>query len=317
MNLDIMVNFLRVCGEPTRLRLLILLSKTDLTVTDLTEILGQSQPRISRHLKLLSEIGLLERYQEGAWAYYRLAERGAKVKIVELFIKQTQCDDTQIKRDSKRLQVIRDRREVMAATYFSSNAESWDKIRSLHVDEEKVEQTMLRMIGTQTFERMLDLGTGTGRILELLSHCYRVGVGIDANRNMLSIARTRLDQANLTRVQTRQADLYALPVEAESFDLITIHQVLHFLEEPSAALVEAARAMKQGAKLLIVDFSPHKLKFLQESYAHRWMGFSQSQISEWISKAKMKVRLSYHLKPDDPSQPDTLTVSVWLAEKIL
>ena len=229
LSLDQTVNLLRTAGEPTRLRLLMLLAQRDLTVSDLTEILGQSQPRISRHLKLLNEAGLLERYQEGAWAYFRLTDQGTGSGIVNTLINQVNSDDPQIARDNERLKVVRTKLAEQAARYFSQNASDWDKIRSLHVDEAQVEAAMLEIVGEGKFDSMLDLGTGTGRILELFSDQYSKGTGIDASRDMLSLARSRLDNANLSRVQMRQGDLYILPTQAETFDLVTIHQVLHFL----------------------------------------------------------------------------------------
>ena len=317
LTLDQTVSLLRAAGEPTRLRLLILLSQSDLTVSDLTEILGQSQPRISRHLKLLSEAGLLERYQEGAWAYFRLTDQGIGSGIVNSVIRQVNPEDPQTIRDNDRLSAVRERLAERAAEYFSLNAKQWDKIRSLHVDEEKVEAAMLDMVGNDSFESMLDLGTGTGRILELFSHLYQKGTGIDASRDMLSLARSRLDSASLSRVQTRQGDLYILPTQANTFDLVTIHQVLHFLDDPSGAVREAAKAVAAGGRLLIVDFAPHSLEFLQSEHAHRWLGFSDKQIGSWLNTSGLKLLEARHLEPETSSRQrgDQLTVSLWLAGK--
>ena len=317
LTLDQTVSLLRAAGEPTRLRLLILLSQSDLAVSDLTEILGQSQPRISRHLKLLSEAGLLERYQEGAWAYFRLTDQGIGSGIVNSVIRQVNPEDPQTIRDNDRLSAVRERLAERAAEYFSLNAKQWDKIRSLHVDEEKVEAAMLDMVGNDSFESMLDLGTGTGRILELFSHLYQKGTGIDASRDMLSLARSRLDSASLSRVQTRQGDLYILPTQANTFDLVTIHQVLHFLDDPSGAVREAAKAVAAGGRLLIVDFAPHSLEFLQSEHAHRWLGFSDKQIGSWLNTSGLKLLEARHLEPETSSRQrgDQLTVSLWLAGK--
>ena len=317
LTLDQTVSLLRAAGEPTRLRLLILLSQSDLTVSDLTEILGQSQPRISRHLKLLSEAGLLERYQEGAWAYFRLTDQGIGSGIVNSVIRQVNPEDPQTIRDNDRLSAVRERLAERAAEYFSLNAKQWDKIRSLHVDEEKVEAAMLDMVGNDSFESMLDLGTGTGRLLELFSDLYQKGTGIDASRDMLSLARSRLDSARLSRVQTRQGDLYILPTQANTFDLVTIHQVLHFLDDPSGAVREAAKAVAAGGRLLIVDFAPHSLEFLQSEHAHRWLGFSDKQIGSWLNTSGLKLLEARHLEPETSSRQrgDQLTVSLWLAGK--
>ena len=315
LSLDQSVSFLRAAGESTRLRLLALLAETDLTVSDLIEILGQSQPRISRHLKLLTEAGLLERYQEGAWAYFRLVDQGTGSGLIQSIIEQFDPTDKDIERDRERLQTVRKKRAAQAAEYFSNNAGDWDKIRSLHIDEESVEVAMLEMVGDTKINTMLDLGTGTGRILELFSGIFEKGVGIDASRDMLTVARSRLDDANLSRVQTRQGDLYILPTPSNSFDLVTIHQVLHYLDDPQGAIFEASKALIAGGRLLIADFAPHELEFLRENHAHIRLGFSEEQMRDWLGEAGLKLTSVKHLKPKNTQAKDALTVSLWLAEK--
>lgn len=315
LSLDQTVSLLRAAGEPTRLRLLMLLAQRDLTVSDLTEILGQSQPRISRHLKLLSEAGLLERYQEGAWAYYRLTDQGVGSGIITSLVRQVNKDDQQVERDNERLASVCERLANWAAEYFTQNAVEWDKIRSLHIDEAQVEATMLEMVGDERVEAMLDLGTGTGRILELFSHLYEKGTGIDASRDMLSLARSRLDSASLSRVQTRQGDLYLLPTQSSAFDLVTIHQVLHFLDDPAGAIREAGKALKPGGRLLIVDFAPHTLEFLQLEHAHRRLGFSDKLIGQWLKQAGLTLVETRSLEPKTPDGEEKLTVGLWLSQK--
>ncbi len=314
ISLDQSVSVLRAAGEPTRLRLLALLAESDLTVSDLIEILGQSQPRISRHLKLLTEAGLLERYQEGAWAYFRLADQGSAASLVEAIIERFDPEDRDITRDRERLDVVRKKRASRAAEYFSRSAADWDAIRSLHIDEELVEKTMLDMVGDRDIGFMLDLGTGTGRVLELFSGRFEKAVGIDASRDMLAVARSRLDDANLSRVQTRQADLYLLPTQEGTCDLVTIHQVLHYLEDPAGAIMEAAKALRPGGRLLVVDFAPHDLEFLREEHAHLRLGFSNEQMQEWMEEADLKLVDNRHLSSKNKAR-DALTVSLWLSEK--
>ena len=314
LSLDQTVNLLRAAGEPTRLRMLALFTEGDLTVSDLVEILGQSQPRISRHLKLLNEAGLLERYQEGAWAYFRLTEHGQREGLIKSFFQQLDMDDSQVQRDRERLETVRLRRAQRAADYFSKNATGWDTIRSLHVDENQVEAAMLDLVGDDKIGSMLDLGTGTGRILELFSPIFERGTGIDASRDMLSLARSRLDDAKLSRVQTRQGDLYILPTQANSFDLVSIHQVLHYLEDPASAIREATKALTPNGRMLIVDFAPHELEFLREEHAHLRLGFSDEQMREWLEGAGLSVLKSVELEPEKVSK-DMLTVSLWLAQK--
>ena len=311
--LDKQVELLRAAGEHTRLRLLALLAAGDLTVTDLIEILGQSQPRISRHLRLLGEAGLLERYSEGAWAYFRLVEDGPAAAFAALLLDRLDGEDAQLARDRERLEAVRQRRAQKAADYFAQNAGAWDELRSLHVDEARVEAAMRAMVGDRPIQTMLDVGTGTGRLLELFAPIYVRATGIDASRDMLAIARANLDGADLSRVQVRQGDIFMLPTPAGQFDLVTIHQVLHFLDDPAAAIRESARALGPGGRMLIADFAPHDLKFLQEEHAHLRLGFSHDQISGWMEEAGLDVIEVKDLPPEDGAGADRLTVTLWLA----
>ncbi len=312
LSLDRMVMFLRAAGEPTRMRLLALLSKMDLTVSDLTRILGQSQPRISRHLRLLVEAGLAERYQEGAWAYFRSIDQGIVGEFNRFMIDQVDGGDAFLLRDGERLEAVRQKRADKAARYFSQNAASWDSLRSLHVSEQRVEAAMIEMIGDRQFDQILDLGTGTGRVLELFSPLCQRAVGLDASRDMLSCARVNLEKAGVKNAQIRQGELYQLPTPRDNFDLVTIHQVLHFLDDPALAIREAARALAPSGLMLIVDFASHKLDFLRDQYAHLRLGFSHEQVAEWCEASDLEVVEIRDIKPLE-SDDNTITVTLWLA----
>lgn len=307
------VDLLRAAGESTRLRLLVLLSDADLTVTDLIDILGQSQPRISRHLRLLVEGGLVERHQEGAWAYFRTADEGPAAGLAETLLAGLDRDDPQLARDRERLDAVRKRRAEKASGYFASHAHEWDALRSLHVEEAKVEAAMLDLAGTRPFQAMLDLGTGTGRLLELFAPLYVRGVGVDMSRDMLAVARANLDRAGLTRVQVRQGDIFLLPTPAGHFDFVALHQVLHYLDDPAAAIREAARALAPGGRLLIADFAPHELEFLREEHSHLRLGFSHAQLREWLEAAGLEVDRMVDLKPEIASGAPKLTVTLCMA----
>lgn len=312
--LDHTVNLLRAAGEQTRLRLLALLSHGDLTVTDVIDILGQSQPRVSRHLKLLSEAGLLERYQEGAWAFFRAVQEGQNADFVNTLLAHMSQNDVQLLRDLERLQEVRARRAAVASEYFDENASSWDAIRSLHVDESKVEAAMLTLIGSTPFQSMLDLGTGTGRLLELFADLYHRGVGVDGSREMLSVARSNLE--DVSKVQIRLGNLLNLPTDSNSFDLVTIHQVLHYLDDPKSAIKEASKALAPGGRMLIVDFAPHGLDFLRDKHAHIRLGFEEDQMSSWLEECGLEVRKVQKLEPkgSKTAKDESLIVTLWLAQ---
>lgn len=309
--LDSLVDTLKAAAESSRLRILSLLSRGDLTVSDLTDILGQSQPRVSRHLKLLLEAGLIDRYQEGSWAFFRLSDTDIARDFVQGLVARVDDRDPQIERDLERLGDVKRRRQERAAEYFSRNAASWDEIRSLHVADRAVEQALVKLVGKQPFQAMLDLGTGTGRLLEIFAPLYRRGVGIDLSREMLTVARANLDRAGVSHAQVRQGDIVSAPVERDAFDLVTMHQVLHFLDEPGQAIREAARLLRPAGRLVIVDFAPHALEFLREEHAHVRLGFSDQQIADWFTEAGLDLEDTQNFEPRGASAAK-LTVKLWL-----
>lgn len=311
LSIEALLAALRACGEPTRLRILALLGRSELTVKDLTAILGQSQPRISRHLKLLAEASLVVRHPEGAWVYYRLADEPGVRRLIQALIEAADPDDPQLGRDRERLAAIKQEHAEAAARYFADNAASWGELRSLHVADREVEAAMLASIGDRRIGSFLDLGTGTGRMLELFAGHYDRAVGIDASTAMLAVARANIDRAGLAGVQVRQGDIYNLPTPRDSFDLVTIHQVLHYLDEPGRAVAEAARVLRPGGRLLIVDFAPHGLEFLRERHAHRRLGFDHATIRLWIEGAGLTLEKVVDLPPREPG--DKLTVTLWIA----
>lgn len=311
LSVDATLNVLRAIGEATRLRLVALLAESELTVKDATEILRQSQPRISRHLKLLAEAGLILRFPEGAWVYYRLTD-GPAGGIARDLVSRISADDPVLTGDQERLKAIRKAKAEEAAAYFASRALTWDQERSLHAADVDVEKEMLAAVGDKPFQTFLDLGTGTGRLLELFSDRYVSALGIDTSHDMLAVARANLSRAGLTQAQVRHGDIYALNVPPGSFDLVAIHQVLHFLEDPARALAEAARALRPGGRLLIVDFAPHDLEFLREAHAHRRLGFGHEQMERWFDALDLDLEevsdLAYQGEEDNK-----LTVTLWLA----
>ncbi len=309
--LDTMVDTLKAAAESSRLRILALLSRGDLTVSDLTEILNQSQPRVSRHLKLLLEAGLIGRYQEGSWAYFRLSDSDTERDFVNGLVSRVHLSDPQVERDLERLAAVKRKRQERAKEYFSENATSWDRIRSLHVSDAAVEGALKRLVGKKPFQTMLDLGTGTGRLLEIFAPLYRRGVGIDLSREMLTVARANLDRAGIANAQVRQGDIYSPPVERDAYDLVTMHQVLHYLDDPQLAIREAARLLRPAGRLVIVDFAPHALEFLRDEHAHMRLGFSDRQIAEWFAEAGLELEETENFEPRAGASAK-LTIKLWL-----
>lgn len=320
LRLEDLLGGLKAAGEPTRLRLLHLLARAELTVTELTQILGQSQPRVSRHLKLMCEAGLIERFREGTWAFYRLADGGAGAALAARLVGLVAPGDQTLDRDRGRLDQIKDARAAAAAAYFRGVAGDWDRVRALTLPEQDVETAMLAAVaagnsgsghdadGGVLCADMLDVGTGTGRVLEVFAPHVERGTGIDSSREMLAVARSGLEKAGLDHCQVRQADMYNLPFPADAVDLVTIHQVLHYADDPAAAVAEAARVLRPGGKLLIVDFLPHDQEFLRHEHAHRRLGFSDDEVTGWCRAAGLKPEPPRHLAGGQ------LTVALWLAK---
>ena len=303
---------LKAAGEETRLRVLALLAEAELTVSDLTDILRQSQPRISRHLKLLAEAGLVDRFREGTWAFFRLAEHGGGAEVARALLARLDPADPVMARDRERLADVRAARAAAAQAYFRAHAAEWDRIRKLHVPEAAVEEAIRAALADKPFRSLLDLGTGTGRMLELFGPDIERGLGLDLSLDMLLLARDRLERAGLRHCSVRQGDLYDLPLADDSFDVVLLHQVLHFLDDGARAIKEAARVLRPGGRLLVVDFAPHEQEFLREQFAHRRLGFAPDAVTQWISASGLEPVMHRSLSPE-PGSEGKIAVSLWLA----
>lgn len=313
--MDRLVTMLRAAGDPTRLRLLLVLQAAELTVSELTQIIGQSQPRVSRHLKLLCDAGLLQRFKEGAWVFYRAADGGQAGEFSRHLAGLAATDPQAAVADRERLAEVRAARAAAAAAYFRANAAQWERLRSLHVAEEDVEAAVVALLTAHPLDAVLDAGTGTGRMLELLAPHIRRGVGIDVSPEMLAIARDRLGRGEAAHCQVRLADVYRLPFPSGApeggFDAAVFHQVLHYLDDPAAALREAARVLKPGGRVVIADFAPHDLEFLRTAHAHRRLGFSDREVQGWFHAIGLRPETTRTLGPRGGDQQ--LTVKLWSA----
>jgi demethylmenaquinone methyltransferase/2-methoxy-6-polyprenyl-1,4-benzoquinol methylase/ArsR family transcriptional regulator len=306
---------LAAIGEESRLRLYVLLAEAELAVSELVTILGQSQPRVSRHLKLLLEAGLVERRREGAWAFFRAPETGAAVSLARAVLARLDLADSALAADRARLAEVRAARAAQAQKYFAEQAPIWDETRRLHAPEAEVEAAILAAArdGAPRVRRLLDIGCGAGRMLELLAPDAESALGVDLSAAMLGVARARVEQAGLRNVHLRQGDIYALPVERESADLAVLHQVLHYLDNPARALREAARALAPGGRLIVVDFAPHHCEMLREKHEHRRLGFAAGEVADYLRQAGLEPLQHRDLAPGETAGDVKLTVSLWLA----
>jgi ArsR family transcriptional regulator len=301
--------FFQALADPTRLRVLALLRLMELSVGELAQVLGQSQPRVSRHLKILADAGLLERRKEGSWVFLTLAPADRTEPVFALL---DTVADTQIKQafasDSARLETVRAERIEAASRYFSSHAGVWDQIRSLHVAESEVERAIGKALGDGTLGTLVDIGTGTGRMIELFGPRAEQAIGFDRSSEMLRLARSKLEAAGI-QSSLRQGDMYALPLPEGSADCVILHQVLHYAHAPAAAVAEAGRVLARGGTLLVVDFAAHDREELRERDAHVRLGFEDKVMGDWFKLAGLKIDHVEHLEGGE------LTVTIWRGVK--
>jgi len=304
-----LADLFQALADPTRLRILALLNELELSVGELAQLLGQSQPRVSRHVKILVDAGILERRKEGSWVFLTLA-RPAVVEALFALIALA-ADDvtaTAFTADRARLVAVRRDRAAAAERYFAANAHVWDEIRSLHIAESEVEQAIVRALGEGPLGRLVDIGTGTGRMIELFGGAATQAIGVDKSSEMLRFARAKLEAAAVP-ASLRQGDMYALPLADGSADLVLLHQVLHFAHSPGEVIAEAARLLGDEGRLLIVDFAPHEREELRERAEHARLGFADEAVLGWLADAGLVGKVVEHLAGGE------LTVTLWAGRK--
>lgn len=309
---------LKAAAEPTRLRLLALLDRAELTVTEITQVLRQSQPRISRHLKLMVDAGLLRRFPEGNWVFYRRAEDGEGAALSAAIAALAGDSHAELQEDARRLADVREARARAATRYFAENAQRWNDVRAHHVPEQAVEAAITRMLGARKIGTLVDLGTGTARMLEVLAPYAERGIGIDLSHDMLSVARANLERAGLANMQVRHGNILRLDPAALGFapraDVVVIHHVLHFLEHPGEAVAQGARLLSEQGRMLIADFAPHSYEKLREQHEHRRLGFTDEEVAAWAAQSGLCITHRESLAPAR-SGADQLTVQLWLLER--
>jgi len=303
-------------ADPTRLRILMLLRAMELSVGEIAQVLAQSQPRVSRHVRILIDAGLAERRKEGSWVFLSLGPRPRTEPLFQLLERWAELDgdNAWFAADAVRLAAVRADRAAAAERYFASHAATWDELRSLHVAESEVEAAIARALGFGEegggpIGRLVDIGTGTGRMIELFASAATRATGIDRSPEMLRLARVKLAQAGLDEVELRQGDMYSLALQSGSAETVILHQVLHYAQNPAAAVAEAARLLTPGGRLLIVDFAPHEREELRARDAHVRLGFADEALLRLMEEAGLEGRVVEHLEGGE------LTVTIWLGER--
>ncbi len=305
------LDIFRALADPTRLRILGLLRAMELSVGELAQVLGQSQPRVSRHIKILADAGIAERRREGSWVFLGLGaprRMDPLVAAIDTWAAETGRDHWAVA-DIARLAAVRADRARAAEEYFNAHAAEWDAMRSLHVAESEVETAIAEALTGRGIGRLVDIGTGTGRMIELFGAGAEGAIGVDRSPEMLRLARAKLAGAALPNIELRQGDMYALPLPDGSADTVILHQVLHYAQSPDAAIAEAARLLAANGRLLIVDFGPHEKEELRSQHAHARLGFGDEQMAGWFVAAGLASGAARQLKGGE------LTVKLWLGRR--
>lgn len=299
---------LAAAADPSRLRLLAICAQGEWTVSELVQVMGQSQPRISRHLKILAEARLLDRFREGSWVFYRRAQDGEGARLARSVCRLLPADDSLLHLDRRRLEVVRAARRRAAEAWFDHRAKAWDEERELgSAETAAIDVALVKMFEGVSTPSLLDIGTGTGRVLQLLASRIGYGLGVDVAQDMLKIARANLDRREARNCQVRHGDMYQLPLPDASFAAVTFHQVLHFADDPFAALAEARRVLAPDGRIVVVDLARHGREDLREDRQHRRLGFSDAEISNWLADLGMTMETPIRVTGKD------LTVVLWAA----
>lgn len=308
-----LLNIMRALADPTRLRIVFLMMRLELSVGELVQILGQSQPRVSRHVRILDEAGILERRKEGSWVFLRPGPVLVKGRLAPLFAEADVSQAKAMQRDLLKLDEVRTARTDMAAAYFAAHAAEWDSLRSLHVAESQVEAAIGQILESAPLGNVLDVGTGTGRMVELFAAKAAHFVALDNSTEMLRLARAKLanlDGPTAAKVNIMLGDFNALPFEKAAFDTVLFHQVLHYAQDPEGVLAQAARVLAPNGRLMIVDFAAHDHEELRSVHAHARLGFAD----ELIAKAFQAngVQIAHQATLDGGA----LAVKIWMGQKI-
>ncbi|APG63502.1 hypothetical protein LPB140_02570 [Sphingorhabdus lutea] len=309
-----LLTIFRALADPTRLRIALLVHVMELSVGELVLILEQSQPRVSRHIKILVDANLIDRRKEGSWVFLRAGDASYMRLFQRLLQGRNISEDPDISSDIEKLQQIKQTRAMMAEKYFADHASKWDHIRSMHVAEAEVEQAMAQALATRPMGRVLDIGTGTGRMVEIFLDAAEHMTALDNSPEMLRVARAKIwdnhdEKPPIERLDMMLGDFNALPLDNQSYDTVLLHQVLHYAGDPAHVIREAARVLAPAGRLMIVDFAPHDREELRTVHAHERLGFADSTIMAAFETAGLRMAHNRQLDGGE------LTVKIWLGQK--
>jgi len=278
-----MLDFYKALADPTRLRLIAILDRGEFTVQELVEILAMGQSRVSRHLKILLEAGILMVKREGTWAYYRLAIASSPLSQQLPLLRESFAGQDQVGRDVQAAAGVLAHRRRRSQAFFDRHAHQWDHlVRELLPTPDYREQLLAAVPPCET---LVEVGVGTGSLLEPLSRRARAVIGVDHSPAMLQAARDALRVATLVNVDLRLGEMEHLPLESSVADVVLLNMVLHHAASPEAVIDEMARVLRPGGRLLVVDLLRHQSEWVREKLADQWLGFTCDEVCDWSRRA--------------------------------
>lgn len=277
----------KTLSDPTRVRVLALLEREELVVQELMEILQMAQSRVSGHLRILREAGLLADRRQGTYVFYRFppAPRGAWRDCWQL-LRRTLADDEVVTQDLRALDAVVQSRASRARAFFDARAPEWDALRSIFNDEALRARAIAQLVPEGMC--VAEVGTGTGVLaLELARQGIRV-IAIDHSPAMLDATRAKLEESRIPGVELRQGEASRLPIGDAEVDAAMAHMVLRYLPAPLRAILELSRVTRPGGRVVISDFVYHEFEWMRKELGVQWLGFQQQELEEWFRIAGLQ-----------------------------
>ena len=299
---------LRALSDPTRLRIIALLEKDELSVNELQEITRMGQSRISTHLGLLLDSGLVESRREGKRTFYKLAPtpNGTTGEFIQLAIRGAKELPEQ-GGDQVNLKRILNRRREQAQVYFNQIAGRFDRVYGPGRSWQAFGQLLLRVLPPLV---VADLGSGEGLLSELLARRCKKVIAVDNSEKIVAFGAAKAKKNGLRNLEFRLGDLQNPPVEPDSVDLVVLSQALHHAEKPSEAIAAARRILKPGGQLMVLDLLKHKFEQAHELYGDRWLGFAESDLHQWFEQAGLKkIEVNVVAREEQPPHFETVLAS--------
>ena len=278
-----MIDTFKALADPCRARLTAVLLSGEFTVQELTRIMGMGQSRVSRHLKILTEAGVLSVKRQGTWSYYRAGEESTFFSGIRPAFERELSSLPERCRDLAAVSKVLEERRRRSQEFFDCHARQWDDLARTLLPVPEYRQRLLQLVPEGA--SVLEIGIGTGGLLtELTSRASRV-IGVDHSPAMLEEARRRLNDRGIGGIELRLGEMSHLPLSDASVGCVVANMVLHHAADPPAVLAEIRRVLAPGGTLLLADLARHERESAREQLADQWLGFEDNELTEWLRRA--------------------------------